>query len=153
MANTLTSQKLKDHATAWAYKFTHENDGSGNESFVTKVTANNLIASTGDGSSQRLTINKLFWSIASGASATQSPIVKLSWSGDAPNTAVTLTGSGVFDLVTNGTCPITNDIANTNGDLLISTVGFTNGAAYTIIVEGKKTAGYSSREVTDDGIS
>jgi hypothetical protein len=153
MANTLTSQKLKDHATAWAYKFTHENDGSGDESFVTKVTANNLIASTGDGSSQRLTINKLFWSIASGASATQSPIIKLHWSGDAPNTIATLTGSGVFDLVTNGTCPITNEIANTNGNLLISTTGFTNGAAYTIIIEGKKTAGYSSREVTDDGIA
>lgn len=153
MANTLISQKLKDHATAWAYKFTHENDGSGNESFVTKVTANNLIASTGDASSQRLTINKLFWSIASGDSATQSPVVKLHWSGDAPNTIATLTGSGVFDLVTNGTCPITNDIANTNGDLLISTAGFTNGAAYTLIIEGRKTAGYSSREVTDDGIA
>lgn len=153
MANTLTSQALKDHATAWAYKFTHENDGSGNESFVTKVTANNLIASSGDGTSQRLTINKVFWSIASGASATQSPIVKLHWSGDAPNTAMTLTGSGVFDLVTNGTCPITNNIANTNGDLLLSTAGFTNGAAYTLIVEGKKTAGYSSRETTDDGVS
>jgi hypothetical protein len=153
MANTLTSQKLKDHATAWAYKFTHENDGSGNESFVTKVTANNLIASNGDGSTQRLTINKIFWSIASGASATQSPIVKLNWKGDAPNTTITLTGSGVFDLVTNGTCPITNEIANTNGDLQLSTVGFTNGAAYSIIIEGKKVAGYTSREVTDDGIA
>jgi len=153
MANTLTSQKLKDHATAWAYKFTHENDGSGNESFVTKVTANNLIASNGDGSTQRLTINKIFWTIGSGTSATQSPIVKLHWAGDAPNTTITLTGSGVFDLVTNGTCPIINDIANTNGNLLLSTVGFTSGAAYSIILEGKKTAGYTSREVTDDGIA
>jgi hypothetical protein len=36
---------------------------------------------------------------------------------------------------------------------MLSTTGFTASAAYTIILEGKKTAGYSSRETTDDGVT
>ena len=29
MTDSVTSQKLKDHAAAWAYKFTNETDGTG----------------------------------------------------------------------------------------------------------------------------
>jgi hypothetical protein len=75
------------------------------------------------------------------------------WSGDTPNTIAYLSGSGTMDLATNLTAPITNNIANTNGDIYLSTFGHVAGAGYTIIVEGKKTAGFTSRETTDDGES
>jgi hypothetical protein len=148
MADTVTSQKLKDHAAAWAYKFTNESDGTG-ENNVLKVDVSGLTAvANGSTTDQRITINKLTWSIAGANSK-----VKLMWSGDSPNTIAYLSGSGTMDLVTNLTAPITNNIANTNGDIYLSTLGFTAGAGYTVIVEGKKTAGYTSRETTDDGVS
>jgi hypothetical protein len=148
MADTVTSQKLKDHAAAWAYKFTNESDGTG-ETNVLKVDVSGLTAvANGSATDQRITINKLTWSIAGANSK-----VKLMWSGDSPNTIAYLSGSGTMDLVTNLTAPITNNIANTNGDIYLSTLGFTAGAGYTVIVEGKKTAGYTSRETTDDGVS
>jgi hypothetical protein len=148
MADTVTSQKLKDHAAAWAYKFTNESDGTG-ETNVLKVDVSGLTAvANGSTTDQRITINKLTWSIAGANSK-----VKLMWSGDSPNTIAYLSGSGTMDLVTNLTAPITNNIANTNGDIYLSTLGFTAGAGYTVIVEGKKTAGYTSRETTDDGVS
>jgi hypothetical protein len=149
MADTVTSQKLKDHATAWAYKFTNESDGTG-ETNVLKVDVSGLTAASNSAlTNQRVNINKLAWSIAGANSK-----VRLMWSGDnSPNTIVVLTGSGTMDLATNLTAPLTNNIANTNGDILLSTLGFVNGASYTIIVEGKKTAGFTSRETTDDGES
>lgn len=148
MADIVTSQKLKDHASAWAYKFTNESDGTG-ETNVLKVDVSGLTAATSNAAlDQRLTINKIAWSIAGANSK-----VKLMWSGDSPNTIVYLTGSGTFDLTTNLTTPLTNNIANTNGDIYLSTNGFVAGAGYTIILEGKKVAGYTSRETTDDGVS
>ena len=148
MADTVTSQKLKDHATAWAYKFTNESDGTG-ETNVLKVDVSGLTAaSNSSATDQRLSINKITWSIAGANSK-----VKLMWSGDTPNTIVYLSGSGTMDLTTNLTTPITNNIANTNGDLYLSTAGFVAGAGYTVLLEGKKVAGYSSRETTDDGFT
>jgi hypothetical protein len=153
MADTVTSQTLKDSATTWAVKLTNVSDGTG-ETNVVKVSANSLIASTGDASSQRLSINKIAWSVASGTSATISPRVTLLWRGSSSNTTVvTLTGSGFWDLTTAGNCPLTNNATGPNGDILLSTAGFTANAAYTVILEGKKTAGYSSRETTDDGVT
>ena len=145
MADSVLSTKLKDHASAWAYAFTNESDGTG-EANIRKVNANTLIASTGDGSSQRLTVNKIAWTIAGANSK-----VKLMWAGTGSNTFAYLTGTGTFDLATNLTTPFTNSVANTNGDIYLSTLGFTTGATYTLVIEGKKTAGYSSRETTDDG--
>ena len=148
MADTVTSQKLKDHATAWAYKFTNESDGTG-ETNILKVDVSGLTAATNSAlTDQRLSINKITWSIAGANSK-----VKLMWSGDAPNTIVYLSSSGTMDLTTNLTTPITNNIANTNGDLYLSTAGFVAGAGYTVLLEGKKVAGYSSRETTDDGFT
>ena len=153
MADTVTSQTLKDHASAWAVKLTNISDATG-ELNVTKVNANNLVASNGDGST-RLTITKLFWNVSSGASATFTPRVTLSWAngiaGGTNTVITTLSGSGFWDLTTGGQAPLVNNQANTNGSILLSTAGFTANAAYTLILEGKKTAGYTSRETTDDG--
>jgi hypothetical protein len=92
MADTVTSQTLRDTASHWAVKLTNVSDSTG-EIDVVKVSANSLIASTGDASSQRLSINKIFWSVASGTSATMSPRVTLKWRGASSNTdIVTLTG-------------------------------------------------------------
>ena len=152
MADTVTSQTLKDSSTQWAVKFTNASDGTG-ETNVVKVSANSLITTNGGGT-QRLTINKIFWSVASGTSSTMSPRITLKWYGASSNTdIVTLTGSGYWDLTTSGQCPLVNNAANTNGDILLSTTGFTANAAYTLILEGKKTSGYSSRETTDDGVA
>jgi hypothetical protein len=153
MADIVTSQTLKDHASAWAVKLTNISDGTG-ESLVTKVNANTLIASNGDGST-RLSITKLFWNIARGTSSLQDPRVTLFWvgSGGANTTIVTLTGSGTLDLTTGLQAPLTNNAANTAGNIMLSTTGFTASAAYTLVLEGKKTAGYTSRETTDDGVS
>jgi len=152
MADTVTSQTLKDSASTWAVKLTNVSDGTG-ETNVVKVSANTLVASDG-GSTQRLSINKIAWSVASGTSATISPRVTLLWRGTSNTTIVTLTGSGFWDLTSAGQCPLTNNAgAGANGDILLSTAGFTASAAYTVIIEGKKTAGYSSRETTDDGVS
>jgi len=152
MADTVTSQTLKDSATAWAVKLTNVSDGTG-ESGVVKVSANTLVASDG-GSTQRLSINKIFWNIARGTSSLQDPRVTLAWRGTSNTTIVTLTGSGTLDLTTNLQAPLTNNAgAGANGDILLTTTGFTASAGYTLILEGKKTAGYSSRETTDDGVS
>jgi hypothetical protein len=152
MADTVTSQTLKDSASTWAVKLTNVSDGTG-ETGVVKVSANTLVGSDG-GSTQRLSINKIAWSVASGTSATISPRVTLLWRGTSNTTIVTLTGSGFWDLTTAGQCPLTNNAgAGANGDILLSTAGFTASAAYTVIIEGKKTAGYSSRETTDDGVT
>lgn len=152
MADTVTTQTLKDSASTWAVKLTNISDGTG-ETGVVKVSANTLVASDG-GSTQRLSINKIAWSVASGTSATISPRVTLLWRGTSNTTIVTLTGSGFWDLTSAGQCPLTNNAgAGANGDILLSTAGFTASAAYTVIIEGKKTAGYSSRETTDDGVS
>jgi len=152
MADTVTSQTLKDHASAWAVKLTNVSDGTG-ESNVVKVSANNLVASDGGGT-QRLSITKLFWNVSKGTSPTIDPRVTLLWRGTSNTTIVTLTGSGYWDLTTGGQCPLTNNAgAGANGDILLTTAGFTNTAAYTVIIQGKKTAGYSSRETTDDGVT
>ena len=59
MADTVTSQKLKDHATAWAYKFTNESDGTG-ESNVLKVDVSGLTAAANSAlTNQRVNINKI----------------------------------------------------------------------------------------------
>ncbi len=152
MADTVTSQTLKDSATAWAVKLTNISDGTG-EAGVVKVSANSLIASDG-GSTQRLSINKIFWNVARGTSSLQDPRVTLTWRGTSNTTIVTLTGSGTLDLTTNLQAPLTNNAgAGANGDILLTTTGFTASSGYTLILEGKKTAGYSSRETTDDGVS
>lgn len=152
MADTVTSQTLRDTASHWSVKLTNISDGTG-ETDVVKVSANALVASDGDGN-QRLSINKIFWSVASGTSSTMSPRITLKWRGTSNTTIVTLTGSGFWDLTSAGQCPLTNNAgAGANGDILLSTTGFTANAAYTVILEGKKTAGYTSRETTDDGVA
>ena len=152
MADTVTSQTLKDSASTWAVKLTNISDGTG-EAGVVKVSANTLVASDG-GSTQRLSINKIFWNVARGTSSLQDPRVTLAWRGTSNTTIVTLTGSGTLDLTTNLQAPLTNNAgAGANGDILLTTTGFTASAGYTIILEGKKTAGYTSRETTDDGVT
>lgn len=152
MADTVTSQTLKDSASTWAVKLTNISDGTG-EAGVVKVSANTLIASDG-GSTQRLSINKIFWNVARGTSSLQDPRVTLAWRGTSNTTIVTLTGSGTLDLTTNLQAPLTNNAgAGANGDILLTTTGFTASAGHTLILEGKKTAGYSSRETTDDGVT
>lgn len=151
MADVTTSQILKDHAKAYAIKLTNISDGTG-ETDVIKVDASNLVANTAVGA-ERLTITKLFWSVASGTSATMSPRITLKWAGSSNTTIVTLTGSGYWDLSTGGQCPFTNNASSPTGDILLSTTGFTANAAYTVVLEGRKVAGYASRETTDDGVS
>ena len=152
MADTVTTQTLKDSASTWAVKLTNISDGTG-EAGVVKVSANTLVASDG-GSTQRLSINKLFWNVSKGTSSLQDPRVTLTWRGTSNTTIVTLSGSGTLDLTTNLQAPLTNNAgAGANGDILLTTTGFTASAGYTLILEGKKTAGYSSRETTDDGVS
>lgn len=151
MADAVTSQTLKDHAKGYAIKLTNISDGTG-ETDVIKVDASTLIANTGVGA-ERLTITKLFWSVASGTSSTMSPRITLKWAGSSNTTIATLTGSGYWDLTTGGQCPFTNNAPAPTGDILLSTTGFTANAAYTVVIEGKKMAGFSSREDTDDGIA
>ena len=152
MADTVTSQTLKDSASSWAVKLTNISDGTG-EAGIVIVSANTLVASDG-GSTQRLSINRLFWNVSRGTSSLQDPRVTLTWRGTSNTTIVTLSGSGYWDLTTGGQAPLINNAgAGANGDILLTTTGFTASAGYTVIVEGKKTAGYSSRETTDDGVS
>ena len=152
MADTVTSQTLKDSASTWAVKLTNVSDGTG-EAGVIKVSANTLVASDG-GSTQRLSINKLFWNVSKGTSSLQDPRVTLTWRGTSNTTIVTLSGSGTLDLTTGLQAPLTNNAgAGANGDILLTTTGFTASSGYTVILEGKKTAGYSSRETTDDGVT
>jgi hypothetical protein len=152
MADTVTSQTLKDSASTWAVKLTNISDGTG-EAGVVKVSANTLVASSG-GSTQRLSINRLFWNVSKGTSSLQDPRVTLAWRGTSNTTIVTLSGSGYWDLTTGGQAPLINNAgAGANGDILLTTTGFTASSGYTLILEGKKTAGYASRETTDDGVS
>lgn len=151
MADVVTTQILKDHAKGYAIKLTNISDGTG-ETNVIKVDASALVANTALGA-ERLTITKLFWSVASGTSATMSPRVTLSWAGSANTIIATLTGSGYWDLTSGGQCPFINNASAPTGDILLTTTGFTANAAYTVVVEGKKVAGFASREPTDDGFT
>ena len=146
MADAVSTQVLKDHASAWAVKLTNISDGTG-ETNIVKVSANTLVASNGDSSTQRLSITKLFWNVSSNR-------VNLLWRGTTNTLITTLTGTGYWNLVGEGSMPLTNNAgAGANGDILLTTSGFVAGSAYTIIMEGKKLSGYTSRETTDDGIS
>lgn len=151
MADAVTTQILKDHAKGYAIKLTNISDGTG-ETNVIKVDASALVANTALGA-ERLTITKLFWSVASGTSATMSPRVTLAWAGSANTIIATLTGSGYWDLTSGGQCPFINNAPTPTGDILLTTTGFTANAAYTLVVEGKKVAGFASREPTDDGFT
>lgn len=151
MADAVATQVLKDHARGFAVKLTNISDGTG-ELNVIKVDASALVANTGAGA-ERLTITKLYWSVASGTSSTMSPRVVLHWAGSSNTVIATLTGSGYWDLSTSGQAPFTNNAPAPTGDILLSTAGFTANAAYTVVIEGRKSAGYASREVTDDGVS
>ena len=132
MADTVTSQTLKDSASTWAVKLTNVSDGTG-EAGVIKVSANTLVASDG-GSTQRLSINKLFWNVSKGTSSLQDPRVTLTWRGTSNTTIVTLIGSGTLDLTTGIQATLTNNAgAGANGDILLTTTGFTASSGYTVI--------------------
>lgn len=152
MADTVTSQILKDFSKGYAIKLTNISDGTG-ETNVVKVDASALVAANGDGT-ERLSITKLFWSVSAGTSPPIiSPRITLTWGGGTPATIVILSGTGYWDFVTSGQSPLINNAVTPNGDILLTTSGFTANAAYTLIIEGRKLTGYTSRETTDDGVS
>ena len=133
MADTVTSQTIADvSGQKTSMKFTSISDGSG-ETLVKKMDASELTYMTEDATKK---ISKLNWSIN-----TQDPkgAVEILWAGTTNATAVVLSGSGSWDLRSDGNEIVNNATLTANsspaGDVLFTTRNFNNGDSYTIIVE------------------
>lgn len=77
--------------------------------------------------------------------------LRLKWHGDA-NTEVLTIGTGAFDFNMDslGGGVFNNTEANTNGDLLVSSVGLASGDAFTLVVDLRKNAAdYDAGQTAD----
>ena len=137
MADTVTSQTIADvSGQKTTMKFTNLSDGSG-ETLEKKMDASALTYMSEDATKK---ISKLNWSIN-----TQDPkgAVEILWAGSGASstnaTAVVLSGSGSWDLRSDGNEIVNNATLTANsspaGDVLFTTRNFNNGDSYTIIVE------------------
>jgi hypothetical protein len=148
MANQNLVQKLVDTNKRAIVKMTGTFDGTGQETGVIKIdvsslaltlNANNLLMSsnTHPKSSYRIYPTKIIYNVA-----IRNGHARLFYDavgGSLDGTIATLSGAGVIDteniVISN---PL--DIANSNGDICLSTLGAQANDAYTILIDVKKDA-------------
>jgi hypothetical protein len=145
VANSNAVAKLVDTQQRAVIKMTGIFDGTGQETGVIKVdasslafamNANNMIMSsnTHPRSIYRLAIKKIVYNIGSASGH-----VKLFYDNSAglDGTIIAVRGSGVVDeegiVITNP-----NDSPNSNGDIVLTTLGFAANDSYTILLDIKK---------------
>jgi hypothetical protein len=160
MANSYTSQIIKDTTEHVVIKLTASFDGTGQESNAIRIQANTLYgaldsskanllvstANTGALSYYGLALNRLWYDCAAGGD------VQLYWNADAPKTLIAMNGNGEFDGMGNWTT-IPNNTANTTnskGDIGIVTRGMAANDSYTIVIELRKDNAHYQRGQFND---
>lgn len=124
MADTVSSQTLKDGSKYTVMKFTNLSDGTG-ESAVTKVDVSALtpIASL-------MTIEEIWYNI-------NGMVVTLLWDATSDVRIIDLSGDGHMDLRDIGGL-YNNAGAGVTGDIQLTTTGHTAGDNYTLILKMRK---------------
>ena len=127
MADTVTSQTIQDGGRTAILKFTNESDGTG-ESSVKKVDVSALAADSDGNSCTAVTISRIYW-------ACRGMGVDIEFDASTNVLAIPLpadsTGDEYYDLFTG----ISNNAGSgKTGDIDFTTVGHSDGDAYSIIL-------------------
>ena len=127
MADTVTSQTIQDGEKTAILKFTNVSDGTG-ESAVKKVDVSALASNSAGATCTSVSVSRIYW-------ATVGMSVKLEF--DATSNVLLIhlpadsTGDEYYDLFTG----IPNNAGSgVTGDIDLTTVGHSNGDAYSIIL-------------------
>lgn len=160
MANSYTSQVLKDTTEHVIIKLTGKFDGTGQENNHSRIAANSLYgaldsskanllsstANTGPLSFYGLNLHRLWYDCGCTGD------VELYWHADIPVPLMYLNGNGEYDGAGNWVT-ITNNAkgtANCNGDILVTTRGMVANDSYTIVAEFRKENEYYQRGQFND---
>tara|TARA_R100000388_G_scaffold24051_1_gene18315 strand:- start:249 stop:650 length:402 start_codon:yes stop_codon:yes gene_type:complete len=127
MADTITSQTIQDGGKTAVLKFTNESDGTG-EASVKKVDVSALAADANGNACTSVSISRIYW-------ATRGMGVDIEFDATTNVLAIPLpadsTGDEYYDLFTG----IPNNAGSgVTGDIDFTTVGHSNGDAYSIIL-------------------
>ena len=127
MADTVTSQTIQDGEKLAILKFTNESDGTG-EASVKKVDVSALASNSAGSASTSVSISRIYW-------ACRGMGVDLEFDASTNVLAIPLpadsTGDEYYDLFTG----IPNNAGSgVTGDIDFTTVGHSNGDAYSIIL-------------------
>jgi hypothetical protein len=166
MANSYTSQIIKDTTEHVVIKLTASFDGTGQESNATRIVANTLygaiatngylVANSNGGSANTtlsyygLALNRLWYDCGAGGDVT------LVWGcgADSANqkTLIAMNGNGEFDGMGNWTTIPNNANPNANckGDIGVITRGMAANDSYTMIVELRKNNAHYQRGQFND---
>jgi hypothetical protein len=148
MANSYTTQIIKDTTEHVVIKLTASFDGTGQESNSVRIQANTLYgaldsskgnllvstANTGALSYYGLSLNRLWYDCGAGGD------VQLYWNAAAPAPLMIMNGNGEFDGMGNWTT-IPNNTAGTTGskgDIGVVTRGMVANDSYTMVIELRK---------------
>ncbi len=151
MANIFTQQKLVDSNKRALIKLTGVIDGTAYANAIAvdvstlayALNANGYIMSSNtDPLSAYYVGLKRVW-----GDVNVSGTLKLQWSGDG-NADIVIVGADAQSIDLGGVA-ITNNVANTNGDILISTVGQAANNSYTIFLDLVKISGYDFGQTAD----
>ena len=127
MADAVTSQTIQDGEKTAILKFTNVSDGTG-ESAVKKVDVSALASNSAGATCTSVSVSRIYW-------ATVGMSVKLEF--DATSNVLLIhlpadsTGDEYSDLFT---CIPNNAGSGVTGDIDLTTVGHSNGDAYSIIL-------------------
>ncbi len=160
MANSYTSQVIKDTTESVVIKLTASFDGSGQESNTARIVANSLygalatngypVANIHGGSANTtlgyygLALNRLWYDCTSNGD------VQLSWTADTSATLLYLSGNGEYDGAGNWTTIPNNAGTGRNGNIGVTTRNMTAGDSYTMIVELRKDNAHYQRGQFND---
>lgn len=164
MANSYTSQVIKDTTEHVVIKLTASFDGTGQETNVSRIAANTLYgaldssrgnllsssANTGPLSYYGLSLNRLWYDCGAGGDVT------LVWccGADTANqkTLIAMNGNGEFDGMGNWTTIPNNAYPNANckGDIGVITRGMAANDSYTMVIELRKDNSYYQRGQFND---
>lgn len=127
MADVVTSQTIQDGGKTAILKFTNESDGSG-EAAVKKVDVSALAADSEGNACTSVSISRIYW-------ATRGMAVDIEFDASTNVLAIPLpadsTGDEYYDIFTG----IPNNAGSgVTGDIDFTTVGHSNGDAYSIIL-------------------
>ena len=123
MTITTSEQTVHDGQTV-VVRMTGISDGSGQETNVVKVAVADLVPSPA-----ALKINGIDWNVSGG-------VVQLAWDGQPPDAFANLSEQGTRDYTKVG--GIINTDVSSNGDLVLSTLGFGLNSSYDISVTMRK---------------
>ena len=120
MAVTATQQIVYDGLRNCTVHITGIGDGTGNETAELKVDASELTPPCA-----RLRVDRIVYDVSYG-------VVKLSWDGTPDVDFAVLDGQGCFDFRPAGGLNIVDE--TTNGDILLTTLGFELNSSYDILL-------------------